>query len=179
MQKPPIELLERCKHDDRKAHYDLYRMCFGFLVNVCRRYYNNPEDVKAILNLVFLKIIQNMSSYLDKYETVPFELWIRRIAINCMTDEFRKNKSYKQNTEFTEVYESEDVHPLSDPTLAKEKLEVIMNAINQLPEMNRTVFNLHTIDGYKHAEIADMLNISLNTSKAHLHQAKEKLKAML
>jgi RNA polymerase sigma-70 factor (ECF subfamily) len=54
-----------------------------------------------------------------------------------------------------------------------------MKAIENLPAMSRTVFNLYAIDGYKHEEIAGMLGISSGTSKAHLFRARKKLQEML
>jgi RNA polymerase sigma factor (sigma-70 family) len=176
---PTTELLERCRKDDRKAHYELYKLCFPFLVSVCRRYYINKEDMQSSLNQIYLKMIRNMGSYLKKKDTVPFELWSRRIAINHVIDEFRKNARHKENIDYRELNYAEDIHPVSDPVFEKEKLEEILLAIDQLSQMNRTVFNLFVIDGYGHEEIADMLKISSGTSKAHLHNARKKLRELL
>jgi RNA polymerase sigma-70 factor (ECF subfamily) len=176
---PSILLLEQCRKDDRKAHYDLYRLCFPFLVSVCRRYYVNTDDVQSAINFIFLKMVRNMSSYLRKSETVPFDLWTRRIAINHIIDEFRKNARYKENLELRDLGEEEYLHPSSDPLSEKDKLEEILLAIDQLSFMSRTVFNLFVIDGYGHDEIGKMLKISSGTSKAHLHNARKKLQAFL
>ena len=176
---PATDLLERCRKDDRKAHYELYKLCFPFLVSVCRRYYINKEDMQSSLNQIYLKMIMNMASYLKKKESVPFELWSRRIAINHIIDEFRKNKKHKENIDYRELNDAIDIHPVIDPVLEKEKLEEVLTAINQLSHMNRTVFNLFVIDGYGHEEIAEMLKISSGTSKSHLHSARNKLKELL
>ena len=176
--KPTTELLERCRKDDRKAHYDLYHMCFPFLVSVCRRYYVNVDDVQSSLNFIFLKIIRNMDSFLKK-ESVPFELWTRRIAINHIIDEFRKNSKHRENIDYRDLGEDDFLHPAFDPAAEKEKLEEIMQAVNQLSVMNRAVFNLFVVDGYGHDEIGKMLKISSGTSKAHLHNAKKRLQDLL
>jgi RNA polymerase sigma factor (sigma-70 family) len=176
---PSKDLLERCKRDDRKAHYELYHMCFPFLVSVCRRYYVNKEDMQSSLNHIYLKMIRGMGSYLIKSDKVPFELWTRRIAINHVIDEFRKTIKIRENIDLRELQEIEDLHPVIDPALEKEKLEEILAAIEQLSQMSRTVFNLFVIDGYDHEEIAKMLKISSGTSRAHLHNARKRLKEML
>jgi RNA polymerase sigma-70 factor (ECF subfamily) len=75
--------------------------------------------------------------------------------------------------------EEDYLHPSSDPINEKEKLEEILLAIDQLSTMSRAVFNLFVVDGYGHEEIGKMLNISSGTSKAHLHNARKKLKAFL
>ncbi len=179
MMRPETDLLERCKTNDRKAHYELYKMCFPFLVSVCRRYYVNSEDVQSSLNLIYLKMIKGLANYLNKKESVPFELWSRRVAINHVIDEFRKNANHRELIDYREFDESEYLHPTTEPAVEKERLEEILLAIKQLSPMSRTVFNLFVIDGYRHEEIATMLKISSGTSKAHLHNAKKKLREML
>lgn len=176
---PETELLQRCSKDDRKAHYELYSLCYQFLYAICRRYYLNQEDRMSALNMVFVKIIKNISSYTKKENSVPFELWIRRITINYIVDEFRKNKIYRESQDMRDMQDEDYLHPHYDPALEKAKLEEILFAIDRLPAMNRAVFNLFVLDGYKHEEIAGMLNISPNTSKVHLHRAKKKLQEFL
>lgn len=177
--KPSAELLKECRGDNRKAHYELYKMCFSFIVSVCARYYINHEDRMAALNMVFLRMIKNINQYIKKSEHVPFDLWVKKIAVNYIIDEFRKNKKYKENIDLQEAYSDEQLNIGNDPLGIKGDTEVITAAISELPEMNRTVFNLYVIDGYKHEEIAQMLGISENTSKVHLHRAKNKLKEVL
>ncbi len=176
---PSKDLLERCKKDDRKAHYELYHMCFPFLVSVCRRYYVNKEDMQSSLNQIYMKMVRNVGSYLNKSETVPFELWTRRIAINHVIDEFRKTLRDREKLDYRELQETEDLHPIIDPAIEKEKLDEILSAVEQLSQMSKTVFNLFVIDGYDHEEIARMLKISSGTSRAHLHNARKRLKVML
>ena len=177
--RPSRELLESCRKDDRKAHYDLYRECFQSLYAICRRYYINKDDCMAALNMVFYKMVKNISSYLTKTKDVPFELWARRIAINYIIDEFRKNSNYKKLIESAEVSTYENnliVEEDLDHVIEKEK---IIEAVDKLPEMNKAVFNLYVIDGYKHEEIGKLLGISSSTSKVHLHRAKKALRALI
>jgi RNA polymerase sigma-70 factor (ECF subfamily) len=126
-----------------------------------------------------MKIIRNVNSYLSKSENVPFELWTRRIAINHVIDEFRKNLRDRENIDYRDIHETENLHPVVDPVIEKEKLEEILSAVEQLSQMSKTVFNLFVIDGYDHEEIAKMLKISSGTSRAHLHNARQRLKVML
>jgi len=135
--------------------------------------------MQSSLNMIYLKMIKNMGSYIKKKETVPFDLWTRRIAINHVIDEFRKNIKHKENLDYRELNDTDEMILSSDPAFEKEKLEEILLAIDQLSHMTRTVFNLFVIDGYGHEEIADMLKISSGTSKAHLHNARKKLKELL
>ena len=53
--------------------------------------------------------------------------------------------------------------------------EDLFRAIQQLPATMRAVFSLYVVDGYKHREIGEMLNININTSKWHLAEARKLL----
>lgn len=176
---PSGKLLADCREDNRKAHYELYQMCFRFILSVCARYYVNHDDRMSALNMIFFRMIKNMNQYLKKEKNVPFELWVRKISVNYIIDEFRKNKKYKENIDLQEFYTDDQMNIGIDQLGVKINSEQITAAVSQLPEMNRAVFNLYVIDGYKHEEIASMLGISENTSKVHLHRAKNKLKEIL
>lgn len=173
---PSVELLRNCCKDDRRAHLELYRMCFGFIFSVCRRFYVNRDDVEASLNGTFFKIIKGMPGYLEKERTVPFELWVRRVALNHVTDEFRRNRRYREIIDLSTPVEEAPESIADELKLNHEKIN---SAIEQLSPMSRAVFNLYVIDGYKHEEIAGMLEISPNTSKVHLHRAKKQLRQLL
>jgi len=133
----------------------------------------------SALNMVFFKVIKNIASYLEKSKNVPFELWTRRIAINYIIDEFRKNSNYKKLIEPAEVSVYENHLLIEDEFENTIEKELIIEAVEKLPEMNRAVFNLYVIDGYKHEEIGKLLGISSSTSKVHLHRAKKTLREFI
>ena len=170
------ELLELCKAEDRKAQFELYKLCYGILLSVCFRYERNKEDAEFLLNKAFYKILKNLKKYDDK---VPFEAWIRRITINTVIDDYRKNKRNKVDY----VEEPMNVAPVQsmDFNEADRKFdaEELQRLIDQLPPVSKKVFNLYVIDGYNHREIAEKLNTSEGTSKWHLSSARQKLKELL
>lgn len=175
---PPRALLENCRNNDRKAHHELYVMCFPLLYSICSRYHINDEDRKSSLNLIFLKLVTNMRSYLQKDTVVPFEQWLRRIAVNHIIDEFRRQKRYRE-TILLSNETPEEWHPLQgndEPDVDSDRLQ---QAISSLPPASRTVFNLFVVEGYHHEEIADMLGISVGTSKAHVFKARKRLQELL
>lgn len=176
---PKRELLERCRNDDRRAHYDLYRESFQFIYGICRRYYINKDDCMSALNMIFYKMIKNINSFLKKEDVVPFELWSRRIAVNYIIDEFRKNSNYKKIIDLS-LNEGMEAR-FEEETESRNEIdeEKIIEAVSKLPEMNKAVFNLYVIDGYKHEEIGKMLGISSSTSKVHLHRARKSLQLLI
>ena len=88
------KLISSCINNERKAQFELYKKCYGLLMGVCLRYQKNREDAEEVLNQGFLKILLN----LDKYNTkIPFEAWIRRVMINTVIDEYRKDKKSNED----------------------------------------------------------------------------------
>ena len=143
-----------------------------------RRYHGNDDEAGGAVNGAFLKILDN----LDKYgPEVPFEAWIRRIMINSLVDEYRRNRKVRELVEYRDL---ESVPPtvspidfnLADLKFGAEQLELM---IQRLPPVSRKVFNLHAIDGYSHVEIGNLLDISEGTSKWHLSFARKKLQEMI
>jgi len=144
-------------------------------MSVAYKYYNNEADAAAIVNSAFLKIFDN----LDKYNfSTPLEIWMRRITINHIIDEFRKNKKYSET--FTDVKEQHiiEVSHLNEFENNIED-EVVLSILKQLPNATKNVFCLYAIDGFSHKEITKLLHISYETSKWHVKQARKKLRELL
>lgn len=173
------QLLNDCQQGDQKAQYKLYRLCFPMLMSVCMRYKKQEADAVAVLNVGFLKILNGLATYKS---TVPFEAWIRRIMINTIIDEFRKDRKVKELIEYKDFSDqsTEYIGQLdfnkADQLFDAEQLEAL---IHQLPPVSQKVFNLFAIDGYSHMEIGEMLGISNGTSKWHISFARKKLKEMM
>lgn len=172
-------LINKCIDNDRKAQKALYEQYFQFLMSVCYRYENNQQDVVALLNQSFLKIITHLKSF---DQSKPFLPWIKRIAVNEAIDHLRKKKRINGQVVFLEEDEwereinisEEDISELSDL-----QYEDYLEMMENLDEPCKTIFNLYAIDELRHIEIADLLGISERTSKRHLSRAREKLKNMI
>ena len=182
MKNPALELLKECTRDNRRAHFELYSMCFEDLVAICKRYYKNEDEIKSALNESFFKLILSLDRAIKQYDTLHFYSWMRKITINHIIDEYRKNKRYREqilNSADEELVYLSDMDQGADAIENKETLHEVEQAIGELPLMCRTVFTLHVIDGFKHEEIGKMLNISANTSKVHVFKARNQLKLLL
>jgi RNA polymerase sigma-70 factor (ECF subfamily) len=170
------ELLTQCRKNNRKAQYELYRQCFPVLMGICSRYHENEIDSRAEVNEGFLKIILNLEKYSSQ---IRFKVWIRRIMINAIIDQFRKDKKYREQVEHTEAPHLHVVAP-ADVTLRDHyDAEELLTMIRKLPPMTNRVFNMFAIDGYSHFEVAQLLNISEGTSKWHVSTARKLLSDML
>src|SRR5690554_2839503 len=89
-----VKLLKACKKNKRKAQEELYEACYLFLLPICKRYHKNEHDARAIYNIAFMKIIDNLSK-LDLDE-VPFAAWAKRVMTNTLIDEYRKIKNNEE-----------------------------------------------------------------------------------
>ncbi len=180
MKNPPLSLLKQCRQNDRKAHFALYEWCFQDLINITRQYFKNEDDIRSIVNTSFLNMIKGLELITKNYDDALFYSWMRKITLRCIIDEFRKQKKYLEKIQLEEEQDIiKKYEGISDNGFDKYEKEAIQNSIDALPEMSRAVFNLYAIEGYKHEEIGEMLNISANTSKVHLFKARQKLQLSL
>lgn len=173
------KLLKACIKNKRKAQEELYEACYLFLIPICKRYHKNEGDARLVFNDAFLKIIKNLSE-LD-YETVPFVAWAKRITINTLIDNYRKNKKYNekvhcQNEEKKLEFFSKGTENNAESNFAEKN---IMRLLDYLKPDTKQVFILYVIEGYKHKEISDILDMSEGTSKWHLSVARKELRALL
>lgn len=170
------QLIASCIKRDRKAEYELYKNTYSYLMSICLRYTKDKDTASELLNVGFLKILNN----LEKYNlAIPFKVWIRKIMVNTLIDEYRKNKKERERVSYVEEYYDSSDYSEANEALSKLDCQQIYNLINLLPEATRQVFNMYVIDGYSHKEIGEMLGISEGTSKWHLSEARQKLKAQI
>jgi len=166
------ELLIRLLEEDRVAQKWLYERYSPLFFSVCRRYLSSREDAEEALGSGFFKVF----SQIDAYQQVgSFEGWMRRIMINEALMMLRKRRNLVFPGDEAGMPEPQDTFSIHAELSAQE----IMALLDELPAGYRTVFNLYVMEGYKHQEIADLLGISINTSKSQLILAKEKLKKLL
>lgn len=168
------DIIQLCIQQDAKAQKLLYDRYAPKMFGVCRRYLLNREDAEDVLVEGMFRVFDNIQSYQG---TGSFEGWIRRIVVNEALMFLRKKRLLTVDTDASELQNLELSTPLSiEHELAAQD---ILKLLEQLPTGYRTIFNLYVIEGYKHIEIAEMLGISINTSKSQLILAKEKLKKMV
>jgi RNA polymerase sigma factor (sigma-70 family) len=166
------QLIEGCKKQDRLAQQYMYQRLFSQMLGVAMRYTNNRDDAEMNINMAFLKVFQNIHTYANQ---APFPAWVYRIVVHTSIDELRKNLRIK--------YLSFADFPLDGVTdntgLENLRAEDIYKCIQKLEPTTRAVFSLYEIDGYKHAEVSEMLGIAENTSKWYLAKAKRELKSLI
>ena len=167
------DILNGCRNRQRDSQKRLYEMFYGYGMSITLYYADSRNEAAEILNDGFMKVFTNIGSF-DSNR--PFKPWFRRILINTAIDHYHKHKKHKQ-TDTLELHESDLL--TSEKILSGIAYREIITMIQQLTPAYRTVFNLCIVEGYKHKEVAKMLDISVGTSKSNLHKAKQNLQAML
>jgi len=172
------KVIEGCKKGDRKSQQVLYMMFYGKMLGVCMRYSKDSEDARDILQEGFVKVFLNLKSF---GASGSFEGWVRRIMVNTAIDFYRKSKQsiVIANSDYVEL-NGEDVTDDNNNEMnyANISTNEIMEAVQKLSPVYRTVFNMYVMDGYTHKEIAAQLGINEGTSKSNFSKAKMNLKKM-
>lgn len=168
-----LDIIDKCKREDRKAQFELFHSCFGFIMSICLRYYNNEEDAKSVANLVFYKVLSKIGTY---QSSNSFEGWLRRITANTIIDEYRKNMKFKFHIDFKEELVEEPAHTISNFE-SEVDIEVLRMMINRLPQNQKIAFNMIVIDGYSYQEFADLNDFNIGTTKWLIHKARKTLQA--
>ena len=163
----PEYIIKKCIEGDRIAQNEFFNYYKSMLFGVCRRYFSDFSTAEDIFVEGFVKIFQKLPT-LENHQSI--EAWMKKIIINEALMHIRKNK----NVKFSEVDDSIELSQ-EDFTLEKLANDQIMGLFDKLPEGYRTILNLYAIEGYKHHEIAEILGISINTSKSQLLHARKKM----
>jgi len=155
-----LAILKGCKKRKRQAQKELYRLYYGYSLNIGMRYANDQNDAVEIMNDAFMIIFNKIENF---DITKPFKPWLKKILINSAIDHFNKYKKFKNQVSIEEADNEEKENYQIDLVGYEEMLDIV----RQLPPSYRTVFNLRAIEGYKHEEIAEMLGVTESTSRAN------------
>ncbi|MCC7333154.1 MAG: RNA polymerase sigma factor [Flavobacteriales bacterium] len=168
------QLVKKCLEKDSLAQKQLFDTFSKRMMGTCLRYTKDVEEAQDVLQMGFVKVFEKL--YLFNNEG-SLEGWIRKVIINTALDQIRKNKKFEDNLDLNVV----EYHVSSDNENALEHLSAkdLLKIIQEMPTGFRTVFNLYAIEGYTHQEIADKLNISINTSKSQYSRARVYLQKIL
>lgn len=165
--------LQACIRGDRLAQKQFFERFKGKMFALCLRYANNREDAEDILQEGFVKTFRDLQQYSG---VGNLEGWVRKIFVNTALQHLQKKKKDLLTVD-VENHDLPDDQPLFDGEEPTAK--VMIQILQQLPDGFRTVFNLHVLEGYSHPEIADILGISVGTSKSQLLRAKAHFRKLL
>lgn len=169
--KPDVDI-DACKQGDRKAFSDLYKAYSGRLMRICHHYVADESTAEDILHDAFIIIFTSIKSLKDNSK---LEGWMNTIVRNLS---LRYLQGTKKNNITLSDLETDHVDEEKEEENNIE-LELLLSAIDSLPEGNREVFKLSVLDGLSHKEIGELLDINPHSSSSQLSRAKKMLRAIL
>ena len=139
------------------------------------------QDAEDLAQEVFIRAAK---AYEDFRHEAKIETWLYRIATHVAVDRLRGTASRRETLLGQELDEvaadgQESVSSLEEKTLRRAANECIRNVIYGLPENYRTPLILSELEGFTNREIAEIMDVSLDTVKIRLHRAKEQLRKAL
>lgn len=138
-------------------------------MKICARYAQDEEEAKEMLNDAFLKVFRKIDKNYNS--DLSFKAWLNKIIVNTAIDYFRKYRHQPDTVDVKLLHASYEVDTIEQLTANE-----ILALVQTLPPAYRLVFNLYAVEGYKHHEIAKMLQISEGTSKSNFAKARMQLK---
>jgi len=165
-------LVKMVRKNDVMAMRSLYEAHFKQMLATSLRITNNQNDAEDILQEAFVQSFQKISQLKsdDKYGA-----WLKRMVTNMSIKLIKNRITFSEISEAQDSYEEDEVALwYRDITFDKIKTE-----LQNLPIGCRTIFSLYLLEGYKHKEIAEELNISISNSKSQYRYALKLLREKL
>ena len=167
------ELIARAQQGDQQAFHQLYESYHRRIFALCWRMLADKDSAEDVCQEVFVQLWQKINNFRGESK---FTTWLHSVATNIVLGHLRKQKNWLQR-----------IFSIEEQTLVEASVELIDDTlsstldlkIQQLPERARLVFVLFAVEGYRHEEIANMLNMAVGSSKSQYHRARNLLKESL
>ena len=166
------EMIAGCLRGKREAQHALYAKYSSKMLGICIRYLKDRDEAEDVMIHALMKVFEKLEQF--KAEG-SFEGWMRRLVVNECLTYLRRNKSIFMAVDIEKADREPNYQVLSDQLEEND----LLSLVESLPDGYRTVFNLYAIEGYSHKEIAETMNISVNTSKSQLSRARTLLQTKL
>lgn len=167
-------LVDALQKGDNAAKSRLYEQFYRYLTAVCARYIVSDEDVKDLIQDVFIKIFKQFEHF-EYRGSGSLQAWCHRLAVNEALMYLRARRRHPfLSIERFDRQEMEYSYS-ENPEIDDIPIQDLLTMIRKLPERYRTVFNLYVLEDKSHKEIADLLHVKESTSQSNLHRARKLL----
>lgn len=167
------QLIAKCIANERNAQRMLFDLWYTRLFHAALRYLNNREDAEDAVSAAFARVFRNIHSFRNEGNG-SLGKWMFKIVVN----ESLRILSFKKPLVFQESFTGSELEATED-IAGNIDFEFLLSMVNQMPDGYRIVFNLYVIENFNHNEIAEMLGISVSTSKSQLFKARQSLISQL
>lgn len=165
------ELILRAKKDVQ-AFGELYEKYFQTIFRFVSLRVNNQDIANEVVSETFFKAMAKIGSF--RWKSIPFSAWLYRIAINEISNYFRREKKRRKIEDGVVERQSipkEDADPM--------EYQFLHEYLKQLPEHDQNLITLYYFDKKNYKEIAEILKEKENTLRVKLHRVREKLGKMI
>lgn len=162
------QLIRGCIEGKSWAQRAIYETYAASMLSVCVRYVTDRETARDLLQEGFIKLFTKIHSYTG---AGAFGGWVRRIFVTTSLEYLRQNNALKQSVNIDE--HGYFIENMEETVFQKLSADDLMECIAGLADGYRTIFNLYAIEGYSHAEIAEMLGINEATSRSQYMRARK------
>lgn len=170
-----IELIQKFKKGDKVAFRQLVEKYQDSVINTSYRFLRNREEAEEVAQETFLKVYLSSGSYQPK---TKFSTWLFKIVVNCCLNKLRDKKKFLSLPLGEDLPAPIENQP--DKCLEKEELvRSVKDAIDSLPENQRTVIILNQYEEFSYQDMAKILDCSISAVESRLFRAKENLKRIL
>lgn len=166
------QLVDACIKGKREAQRGLYDRFAASMLVVAHRYTKSDQEAEDVLQEAFIKVFEKIKTY---REESSLGFWIKRIVVNTALNSQRSKLYMFPMVDVQDMQNELD----TDFSLSQFHFKDLIKFIQELPHGCQSIFNLYAIEGYKHQEIAEMLNISVGTSKSQYSRARHLLQTRL
>lgn len=167
------DIVEACKRNDRQAQFRLYDLYSQAMYNICLRMLNDVEEAQDVLQNSFIDVFTKLNYFQYKSSVGA---WIRRVVVNNCINHLKKRRLELVPLE---GYHQPEVEEKMDATYCDLSVEKVKDAVQKLPDGYRVVLTLYLFEGYDHIEIAEIMDISVSTSKSQYNRAKKRLRELM
>ena len=188
MAEPTGECVRRAQAGDPAAITELIQSQQHYVYSIAMSVLHQPEDAADLTQEAFVRLLRVLPQYNGESR---FTTWLYRMVVNLGRDELRRRGRHVPVATPTEPHDEESVDPLDtvaaddrwgDPVRALSDAELhdaVQRALVQLEPHYRMALTLFYFDDLKYTDIAEVLDLPLNTVKSHIRRGKDRLAVLL
>lgn len=174
------DLIKRAQRGEEAAFAELFEIHKRRVYAICLRVTRSTADAEDLTQEAFLKVFRGIASFRGES---TFSTWLHRLVVNEVLMHIRKKRLPQVSLDEPSTTRSDAAsreYGRRDGRLVGCVDRITLNrAIAELPPGYRTALVLYDMEGYKHNEIAQMMNWSVGNSKSQLFKARRKLRSWL
>jgi RNA polymerase sigma-70 factor, ECF subfamily len=171
------DFVNKLKAGEKSAFNELVGLYSDKVINTCYRFLLDEKDAEDISQEVFIEVFQSIKLFRGDSN---LSTWIYRIAVTKSLDEIKKKKRIKRIASIGRILDLDDVADwigggqMPDKSIIEnEKMREIKQALSKLPDNQRVAFTLSKIEGYSNAEIAEIMNTTIEAVESLIYRAKK------